>query len=172
MDSQSFFGEILPLCGCGDFPETPWGLKLCHSNLRFTFATGTIKHQAKGDKSGAFGKRIRTFGLLPFPLFAGCERTSGQIEDVRWSEQMFRLSDGVIRKSNQNRADENKKSAVPTCNTECPCGFQFASEDSRFLSSADSRACHIALSVSCTPTRLYDLPDDINAFTTVVCFFR
>ena len=70
LDSQSFFGEILPPCGCGDFPETPWGLKLCHSNLRFTFATGTSKHQARGDKSGAFGKRIRTFRLLPFLLFA------------------------------------------------------------------------------------------------------
>ena len=35
-----------------------------------------------------------------------------------------------------------------------PSGFQFASEDSRFLSSADSRVCLIALSVSCTPTRL------------------
>ena len=138
------------------FPRNPLGLE----TLPFQFAF-YLCH-----------RNNQTSGELPFPLFAGCERTSGQIEDVRWSEQMFRLSDGVIRKSNQNRADENKKSAVPTCNTECPCGFQFASEDSRFLSSADSRACHIALSVSCTPTRLYDLPDDINAFTTVVCFFR
>jgi len=141
LDSQSFFGEILPPCGCGDFPETLQGLKLCHSNLRFTFATGTIKHQARGDKSGAFGKRIRSFGLLPFP-------------PLRQGELIIRLIGISARKSSQNIADEKKKSAVTTCNTECPCGFQFASEDSRFLSSADSRACLIALSVSCTPTRL------------------
>lgn len=63
-----FFRRNTTPYGCGDFPETPWSLKLCHSNLRFTFATGTIKHQARGDKSGVFGKRIRTFRLLPFPL--------------------------------------------------------------------------------------------------------
>jgi hypothetical protein len=104
LDSQSFFGEILPPCGCGDFPETLQGLKLCHSNLRFTFATGTIKHQARGDKSGAFEERVRTFRLLPFPL--------------RQGELMIRQIGIGARKSNQNGADENKKSAVPTCNTE------------------------------------------------------
>jgi len=67
-------------------------LKLCHSNLRFTFATGTIKHQARGDKSGAFGKRIRTFGLLPFPLRQG-ERTPGQIKMFACDEPLL----GIIR---------------------------------------------------------------------------
>ena len=86
------------------FPRNPWGLKLCHSNLRFTFATGTIKHQARGDKSGAFEERVRTFRLLPFPLRKG--------------ELMIRQIGIDARKSNQNGADENKKSAVPTCNTE------------------------------------------------------
>ena len=139
--AKFFRRNTTPLSGRGDFPETPWGLKLCHSNLRFTFATGTIKHQARGDKSGAFGKRIRTFGLLLVP-------------PLRQGEQMIMLYVVSVRISNQNRADENKKSAVTTCDTECPCGFQFASEDSRFLSFADSRVCLIALSVSCTPTRL------------------
>ena len=136
-----FFRRNTTPCGCGDFPETLQGLKLCHSNLRFTFATGTIKHQARGDKSGAFGKRIRSFGLLPFP-------------PLRQGELIIRLIGISARKSSQNIADEKKKSAVTTCNTECPCGFQFASEDSRFRSSADSRVCHTGISVTCSPTCL------------------
>jgi len=68
LDSQSFFGEILPpFSGRGDFPETPWGLKLCHSNLRFTFAAGTIKHQAT-EKQNAV---VREMDYVPLatPLF-------------------------------------------------------------------------------------------------------
>ena len=67
LDSQSFFGEILPPCGCGDFPETPWDLKLCHSNLRFTFVVGTIKHQAIGRPAKVHGE-IRLHGLRAPPF--------------------------------------------------------------------------------------------------------
>jgi len=69
-----------------------------------------------------------------------------------------------VRKRLPNEADENKKSAVPTCDTGYPCGFQFVSEDSRFRSSADSRACLIGISVTSSPTCLQDLSDDINPF--------
>jgi hypothetical protein len=46
--AKFFRRNTTPFSGRGDFPETLQGLKLCHSNLRFTFATGTIKHQATG----------------------------------------------------------------------------------------------------------------------------
>ena len=92
LDSQSFFGEILPPFGCGDFPETLQGLKLCHSNLRFTFATGTIKHQAIGRPAKVHGE-IRLHGLRAPP--SQSERTFGQITMFagRINVQIIRLSD-------------------------------------------------------------------------------
>ena len=136
---------------------------LCHRNNQTSGERG---------KSGAFEERIRTFRLLPFPLFAGCERTFGQIKDVRWWRMLWiiRWSDFVKATRTERMRIRNRLSPPAILNA--PSGFQFASEDSRFLSSADSRVCLIALSVSCTPTRLWDLSDDINAFTTVGCAFR
>jgi len=73
LDSQSFFGEILPPCGCGDFPETPWGLKLCHSNLRFTFVVGTIKHQATGRQKRCVRETDSHMQATPVPSLRGSE---------------------------------------------------------------------------------------------------
>ena len=75
-------------------------------------------------------------------------------------------------KGYQNEADVHKKSAVPTCDTECPCGFQFVSEDSRFRSSADSRACLMALSVKLHRKGCKTYPTASIPFTTVGCAFR
>jgi len=106
------------------FPRNPLGLETLP--FQFAFYLCRWNNQTSGDR--------KTYRLLPFPLLRGNERTS-------W---FYGLS---IRKRLPYKAGENKKSAVLTCDTECPRGFQFANGDSRFRSSADSRACLIALSV-------------------------
>jgi len=76
LDSQSFFGEILPLAAWR-FPRNPLGLKLCHSNLRFTFAAGTIKHQATGRQNAVVQETDYVpLATLSF-VFAEANRANG-----------------------------------------------------------------------------------------------
>ena len=123
------------------FPRNPLGLETLP--FQFAFYLCHRNNQTSGERGQKRCVRETDSHIQATP-----------VTPLRQGELIIRLIGISARKSNQNRADEKKKSAVTTCNTECPCGFQFASEDSRFLSSADSRACLIALSVSCTPTRL------------------
>jgi len=121
------------------FPRNPLGLEtlpfqfafyLCHRNNQTSGERGQKRCVRETDS------HIQATSVPPF---AKANVFLGRLRMFADGELIYELSAGVIRRSNQNRADEDKKSAVPTCNTECPCGFQFASEDSRFLSSADSR---------------------------------
>jgi len=136
------------------FKQTPCGLELGYSNLLFNFVVGTIKHQATGRQKAVVQGTDSYMLALPFPLFAEANQARGMTEAIRYGEQVDWLLGRMFVKGYQTKRDENKKSTVPTCNTECPCGFQFASEDSRFRSFADSRVCHIGISVTCSPTCL------------------
>lgn len=136
------------------FSRNPSG----HETLPFQFAFYLCRwnDQTSGDretKSGGSRKRIRTCWLLPSPSSRKRTKQDGIRGYSQW-RQLNRLYGLSVRKRQPTKTDEKKKSAVPTCKTEYPCGSQFASEDSRFRSSADSRACLMALSVSCIPTRL------------------
>ena len=71
-----------------------------------------------------FGKRITYHGLLP--LSCSWQRT--RLTGIGYGN--------VLVKGHKAGADEAKKWAVLTCNTEYPRGFQFASGNSLFRSSA------------------------------------
>lgn len=82
-----------------------------------------------------FGKRITYHWLTPPPPSRKRTKLTDLIRDF-------------TRKGYKERADEIKKWAVTTCNTECLCGFQFVSGDSRFRSSANkSGVFHSLLSI-------------------------
>ena len=79
------------------FPRNPLGLETLPFQFAFYLCHRNNQTSGERGKSGAFEERIRTFRLLPFPLFAGCERTFGQIKDVRWWRMLWiiRWSDFV-----------------------------------------------------------------------------
>ena len=152
---QVFSAKYYPLAGVEIFPKTPWGLNLTIPICVLPLPLEQSNIRRQGDKMRWFKERIRTCWLLPSPFFAEANQARGMIKNIRCGEQVNWLQKGwLFVKGYQNKADENKKSAVLTCNTEYPCGFQFASEDSRFRSSADSRTCLIGISVTCSPTCL------------------
>ena len=142
LDSQKFFRRNTTPLRVWRFHRNPLGLRnfaipICV--LPLPLERSNIRRQE--DKMRWCGKRI-THHWLP-PLSCSWQRT-----------RLTDLIRGCVRKRTQNKADEIKKWAVLTYDTECPCGFQFVSEDSRFRSSAISRTCYIAFSVSCIPTML------------------
>lgn len=75
--AKFFRRNTTPFSGRGDFPETPWGLKLCHSNLRFTFAAGTIKHQATGRQNAVVQETDYVPLAAPSSVFATANQTNG-----------------------------------------------------------------------------------------------
>ena len=151
---QVFAWKYYPLAGVEIFKQTPCGLELGYSNLLFNFVVGTIKHQATGRQNAVVQGTDSYMSGSPFPPLRGSEPSKRD----DWGYSLWRASGlaiGIgVRKRLPNKAGEKKKSVVPTCNTGFPCGFQFASEDSRFRSSADSRACLIGILVTCSPTCL------------------
>ena len=143
LDSQSFFGEILPpFSGRGDFPETLQGMKLCHSNLRFTFAAGTIKHQATGRQNAVVQETDYVPLATPSFVFAEANQT-------KWA-----WLGNVFVKGHNDRADEIKKWAVITCNTEYPQRFPVCKWWQPFSLVRHQSGLFHSQSVSCIPTRL------------------
>ena len=77
------------------FPRNPWGLKLCHSNLRFTFATGTIKHQARGEKAVRSRNGFAHSGYSRSPSSLAANVLLGRLRMFA-DDECYGLSDGVI----------------------------------------------------------------------------
>jgi len=129
------------------FPRNPSG----HETLPFQFAFYLCRwnNQTSGDRKTKCGGSRNGFvhaGYSRPPSSRKRTKQNGIRGYSQW-RQLNRLYGLSVRKRQPTKTDEKKKSAVPTCDTECPCGFQFVSEDSRFRSSADSRVCLMALSV-------------------------
>ncbi|MBR1504493.1 MAG: hypothetical protein IJ614_00095, partial [Prevotella sp.] len=61
-----FSAKYYPLAGVEISPKPLGAPKLCHSNLRFTFAAGTIKHQAIGRQNAVV--RETDYASLATPL--------------------------------------------------------------------------------------------------------
>jgi hypothetical protein len=75
--AKFFRRNTTPFSGRGDFPETLQGLKLCHSNLRFTFAAGTIKHQATGRQNAVVQETDYVPWATPLFVFSSANYTNG-----------------------------------------------------------------------------------------------
>ncbi|MBQ8959377.1 MAG: hypothetical protein IJ057_12915, partial [Bacteroidales bacterium] len=93
--------------------------ELGYSNLLFNFVVGTIKHQATGRQNAVVQGTDSYMQATPFPFLRRSEPGKGN-GYLLW--RTIGLAIWAFVKGYQNKAGENKKSAVPTCNTECPCG--------------------------------------------------
>ncbi len=130
------------------FPRNPLGLEtlpfqfafyLCHRNNQTSGERGQRRCVRETDSH---------IQATPVPPFRQGERISGQIRMFAGGEPMLeiiRWSDFVKETRTERMRQRNRLSPPAILNA--PSGFQFASDDSRFLSSADSRACLVALSV-------------------------
>ena len=137
------------------FPRNSLGLEtlpfqfafyLCHRNNQTSGERGQKRCVRETDS------HIRA---TPVPSLRQGERTFWVGNAVRWwrtDVRNYQMEWFVKATRTKRMRIRNRQSSPAILNA--PSGFQFASEDSRFLSSADSRVCLIALSVSCTPTRL------------------
>ena len=74
LDSASFFGKILPPCGCGDFPENPCGLNLPFQDAGLPLPLERIK-RAFRNTMRRFAGGFQASGSPP-PFFC--------IADRRW----------------------------------------------------------------------------------------
>ena len=115
------------------FPRNPLGSETLP--FQFAFYLCRRNNQTSGDrktKAVRSGDGFVHAGYSRSLLFAEANQTNGMMEAVRW-QRTNGLAVGIgTRKSNQNRADDKRESAVPTCNTESLYGFQFANGYSRF----------------------------------------
>ncbi|MBQ9294889.1 MAG: hypothetical protein IJ219_08195, partial [Bacteroidaceae bacterium] len=74
---------------------------LCHSNLRFTFAAGTIKHQATGRQNAVV--RETDYTLLATPL-RSCSWQRTRLIGLVWK---------FVRKRTQRKSGRDKEMGCP-----------------------------------------------------------